>query len=65
MIIWPSTEDFKNYIKDGLIKICNITIDDINREEAIYGTPTPILKGKMKITTPHFFTKHPRIPLPL
>ena len=56
---------FKNYINNNLLQNYIITIDYINREEDISGTPTPILQGKIKITNPICVTKHPGIPLPL
>ena len=65
IIRWPSTVNFKTYIKDSPLQNCNIDIDGINRAEDIYVTPTPIIQMKMKITTPPFVTKHPSLPLPL
>ena len=56
---------FKNDIKESLLQNCNISIDDINIAEAIYGTPKPILQGKMKRTTPPLKKKHLRLPIPL
>ena len=35
----------------------------IDKKQSKYVTPTPILQGKVKITNPHFVTKHPRLPL--
>ena len=44
---WPSTTTYKSYVKNNLIRNCGITADDIKRSLKIYGTPVPLLKGKM------------------
>ena len=44
---WPSTQHFKSYVKNNMLKNCDVTVDDINRAEKIYGVPSPILQGKM------------------
>jgi hypothetical protein len=44
---WPSTSTFKTIISKNLIQNSGITVDDIHRAEIIFGTPTPLLKGKM------------------
>ena len=44
---WPSTEYFKQYIKKQLLNNCNVTVDDINRADIIYGPAKPTLEGKM------------------
>ena len=36
---------FKSYIAKNLNQNCTITIDNINRDQWIYVTPIPILKG--------------------
>jgi hypothetical protein len=61
---WPSTSHFKSIVSKQLLLNCNITIDDINRAELIYGPPTPILQGKMTRQKPQS-VKIERIPLPL
>ena len=45
IIGWSSTANFKYIIKKQLINNCNITTDDINRAELIYGPETPLLQG--------------------
>ena len=44
---WPSTTTYKSYVKNNLIRNRGITVDDIERSVKIYGTPVPLLKGKM------------------
>jgi hypothetical protein len=61
---WPSTTTFKNIIKNNLIINSGITIDDINRAELIFGTPTPLLKDKMIRKLP-IQNKIEKVPLPL
>ena len=47
---WPSTDNFKYFVKNNMLRNCNIDVDDINRAEVIYGKPKPIIKGKMVTT---------------
>jgi hypothetical protein len=61
---WPSTSTFKRIIGQNLIENSGLTIDDINRAELIFGTPTPLLKGKMTRRIP-IQNKVEKIPLPL
>jgi len=61
---WPSTSYFKGVVSKKLIKNCNITVDDINRADIIYGPPVPLLQGKMIRKKPDG-CKIKRIPLPL
>jgi hypothetical protein len=63
---WPSTTELKRYVSENLISNCNVTIDDITRAHFIYGTPLPLLKGKMvrKNPTKANFSKVP-IPAPI
>ena len=46
IIGWPSTQTYKHIVKNNLMKNIDVTIDDINRAEDIFGKPVPILKGK-------------------
>ena len=43
---WPSTEQYKSYVNNNMLKNCSITVEDIVRAETIYGKPAPLLKGK-------------------
>ena len=61
---WPSTEYFKQYIKKQLLNNCNVTVDDINRADIIYGPAKPTLEGKMTRLHPSK-CKVKRVPLPL
>ena len=45
---WVSTSNFVSYVLNNLITNGDITVDGINRVEHIYGTLTPLSKGKMK-----------------
>ena len=47
---WPSTDNFKYFVKNNMLRNCNVDVDDINRAEVIYGKPKPIIKGKMVTT---------------
>ena len=46
LIGWPSTQKYKSYVQNNLLKNSDVTVKDINRAEDIFGKPTPILKGK-------------------
>jgi hypothetical protein len=61
---WPSNTAFKNIIKNNLITNTEVTIDDVNRAELIYGTAMPLLQGKMTRVKPTI-NKIEKIPLPL
>ena len=43
---WPSNTGFKNIICNNLIINSGVTLDDVTRADFIFGTPTPLLKGK-------------------
>ena len=64
MIGWPSASHFKSIVKKQLLQNCNVTVDDINRADIIYGPARPLLQGKMTRLHPPS-TKIERIPLPL
>lgn len=64
LIGWPSLSTFKRIVSSNLLRNCPITIDDINRAEIIFGTPSPLLKGKM-IKPSSIKVKIEKIPLPL
>ena len=63
-LAWPSTSDFKTYVRDNLLLNCPITIEDISRAEAIYGPQVPILRGKKVRRSLNEFTSMPRIFVP-
>ena len=54
LLSWPSTTDFKKYIRNNFIHNSPVTIDDINRAETIYGPHIALLKGKMTRKTPSY-----------
>jgi len=63
---WSSKADLKRYVKNNLIVNCPVTIDDINRAEAIYGSQVALLKGKTVRQSPeHNFVKRVQTPSPL
>ena len=61
---WPGMANSKSYISNNLIRNCAITIDEINRSQQIYVTPTTKTKGNK---TKQFNTQNhvTTIPLPL
>ena len=61
---WPRTDNFKKYVEGNQLINCPITVDDINRAEAIYGKPVPLLQGKMTRVTPSSPVKSKSLPLP-
>ena len=44
---WPSLQHFREIVAENQLINCAVTLDDIARVEAIYGSAVPILKGKM------------------
>ena len=61
---WPSTTDFKKYVKNNLIDNCPINTDDIDRAITIYGQPTELLRGRHTRSNPGRSIHKTRIPLP-
>ena len=51
---WPSEAGFKDIVSKNWTVNCDITVDDIERAQMIYGTPVPLLKKNEKAT--HSFT---------
>ena len=49
---YPSLKDFKNIIKANLISNCDVTLDDINVAEKVFGHDMFALKGKQVHTKP-------------
>ena len=46
-LFFPSSTMFKGYVSQNLLTNYEITIDDINREEIIYGPLEPYVEGHM------------------
>jgi len=44
---WPSVDQFRQIVANNQIRNSSITVDYIDRAQFIYGTPTPLLQGKM------------------
>ena len=42
---WPTTNNFKHYVRNNLPLNCDVTIDDIDRAISIYGKLVPLIKG--------------------
>ena len=63
-LAWPSTSDFKSYVRDNLLLNCPITVQDITRADAIYGPQVPMLRGKKVRQALNEFTSMPRIFVP-
>ena len=61
---WPSTTSFLNIVNNNLIDNSNINADDIRRAQHIFGTPTPLLQGKMTRTPPPSMRKVERLAIP-
>ena len=63
----PETSAFNNYVINNLLINFNITVDDINRSEHIYGEATTILQGKLRRRKPtvHSKTEKNNLPLPM
>jgi len=61
---WPRTDNFKKYVEGNHLINCPITVDDINRDEVIYGKPVPLFQGKMTRITPSPPCKNKLLPLP-
>jgi hypothetical protein len=61
---WPSIGAYKNIIKNNLVNNAEVTINNINRAELIYGPATPILQGRMTRQAPST-NKIEKVPLPL
>ena len=63
-LYYPSTTTFKNYVTSNLLNNCEVTADDVNRAELIYGPPVPYLTGHMLRRKPQTHEKIEKIPLP-
>ena len=60
---WPSVEQFKQIIANNLVRNANVTVDDIERAQFLFGTPTPLLQGKMT-RRPNSRDRTPRVSVP-
>ena len=60
---WPSVDQFRQIVANNLIRNSTVTIDDIDRAQHIFGTPTPLLQGKM-IRSPNAKERVPRVSIP-
>ena len=63
-LFYPSTQTMKLYVKGNQINNCSITVDDINRSKAIYGSSVPYLQDHMIRRNPFVHRKIEKIPLP-
>ena len=54
---YPSTSTLKHYVKENLINNCNITADNINRAELVYGPAVPYIQGHMTRKRPLIHNK--------
>ena len=60
---WPSMEQFRNIVGNNLVRNCNVTLADIDRAQYLFGTPTPLLQGKMT-RSPNARERVPRVSIP-
>ena len=63
-LFFPGPSIFKIYVNENLINNCEITGDNINREELIYGPLEPYIGGHMVRHKPPIHDKIEKIPLP-
>ena len=61
---WPSDDYYKYIIKENLITNTEVTLDDVQRAQHIYGPAKPLLQGAMTRLKPTN-NKIEKIPLPL
>ena len=60
---WPSVDQFKQIVANNLIRNAKTTIADIERAQFIFGTPTPLIQGKMT-RSPNPKERIPRVAIP-
>ena len=46
-LFYPGTKTLTKYVANNLINNSQITVDDVNRGELIYGPPVPYIQGHM------------------
>ena len=63
-LFYPSTSTMKQYVNGNQINNCDVTVDNINRGELIYGPLTPYLQGHMTRRKPVVHKKIEKISLP-
>ena len=61
---WISVNDYQNIITNNQIINTQVTANDINRAEDIYGSIVVILKVTMVRKRPQHIQNIPRVPLP-
>ena len=64
-LFYPGTKTLTKYVANNLINNSQITVDDVNRGELIYGPPVPYIQGHMTRKKPPMHEKIEKIPLPL
>ena len=64
-LTWPSTQHLKEIVSKNLLNNCEITVDDVHRAEDIFGTPLPLLKGKMCRRSPIRHPQSTKLRLPM
>ena len=61
---FPGTSTFKSYVINNLIQNCDISVDDINKANIIYGPSIPNIQGQMTRRRPQAHDKIVKISLP-
>ena len=61
---WPSDQELLEAVRDNLVINTTVTVDDIRRAIAIYGTAVPLIKGKMIRKTHNQPVQVQRVSLP-
>ena len=57
-LFYPGTKSLNKYVANNLITNSEITVDDVNRGELIYGPPVPYVQGHMVRTKPPIHNKY-------
>ena len=55
---WPGTKAFRNIVQNNLLRNCDITVEDIDRATTIFGSPIPLLRGRMTSPAPVQHNNH-------
>ena len=56
-LFWPGTKRFAQFLHDNQIQNCELTNDDVVTRDHIFGTPTPLLRGKSTGAKPEKHTR--------